>query len=793
MKNLRQTFKSVGWGVMSAVFVLQPTLAQAEIQRSFLNPSFEQPVFPFSSTGQPCYIQVDQATIPGWTTTHTPKLGTTNCISTGYTLFGNIIEIWKTGFNSVNTATDAGNQFAELNAEENAALFQKLCLVQGESIKFSLLHRGRGSATVPDVADFSVAGNSIVKVSTTNNGTVGTPVVGANTTLNTPASAGNNWVRYGGTFIYNGATADQDVRFTALSTGTKFPNGTSNLTIGNFLDEVQFAGDPVIEFQIDSSSDLELQNPLLNPPKIKIVGLVPPGGINVDVAITGGTAIVGTDFTTSTGTANFTITIPEGNYDGINNSTFPILFTVANDAVFEGNETIEFQVQPSSPSSPNKYIIGSTTTCGGTPNLKSTYTITDDDFVSGTVWNDANGSANNTFTNIKTGSETGTNAGVLNAILVDANDNDRVIATTPVNADGTYSFTDVAKNKTSLKVILSTTPGTVGVTAPQPSLPANWINTSPLTTLPFATSTTNITGKDFGIEQLPNTNDSTATSQPNPGGTNRVVVPNLSGTDPEDGTLGTGKTFKIVTLPNNGTLYYNNAAVTANQVITNYDPALLTVDPNDGAITVTFTVAAVDAANREDPSPATVTIPFTPTVATNPQLLLVKRITAINSTPFTNIVDDASSDNDNNPGWPNNFLQGRTDGGAVKPGDELEYTIYFLSSGNTSVTNVNICDLVPDNTSFVTTSFSANSGISLRIGSTTNFLTNISDAPDRGEYLAPGTTPPTSFQCVGNNTNGAVLVNIVTKGTSEDILPNATAPGTPENSSGFIRFRAKVK
>lgn len=787
MKNLRQTFKSVGWGVMSAVFILQPTLAHAEIQRSFLNPSFEDPVFPLSSTGQPCYIQVDQSVIPGWTTTHTPKQGTTadNCPTAGYNLFGNIIEIWETGFNEVNTATSAGNQFAELNAEENAALFQRLCLVQGETIKFSLLHRGRDSDTTPDVADFSVAGNSIVKVSTTSNGTVVTPVAGPNTTLNAPESAGNGWVRYRGAFTYNDLTADKDVRFTAVSTAK------GNITIGNFLDDVQFAGDPVIEFQAVSSSDLESQNPLLNPPKIKIVGLVPPGGINVDIAVTGGSATVGQDFTTSTGTANFTITIPEGNYDGITNSTFPIQFTVINDAVFEGDETIVFQVKPSS-SPASKYIIGSTKNCGDKPNLTSTYTITDDDFISGTVWNDANGSANNTFTNIKTGSETGTNAGVLNAILVDANNN--VIATTPVNADGTYSFNDVAKNKPSLKIILSTTTGTVGNPAPAPSLPANWLNTSPLTTDPFTTSATNITGKDFGIEQLPNTNDSTAASQPNPGGANRVVVPNLSGTDPEDGTLGTGKTFKIVTLPNNGTLYYNNAAVTANQVITNYDPALLKVDPNDGAITVTFTVAAVDAANREDPSPATVTIPFTPTIANNPQLLLVKRITAINNTPFTDIVDDTSSDNDNNPGWPNNFLQGRTDGGTVKPGDELEYTIYFLSSGNTGVTNVNICDLVPNNTSFVPNSFSANSGISLRVGSKTNFLTNISDAADRGEYLAPGITPPTSFQCVGNNTNGAVLVNVVTKGTTEDnILPNATAPGTPENSSGFIRFRAKVK
>ena len=51
--------------------------------------------------------------------------------------------------------------------------------------------------------------------------------------------------------------------------------------------------------------------------------------------------------------------------------------------------------------------------------------------------------------------------------------------------------------------------------------------------------------------------------------------------------------------------------MTLNQVITSYDPTKLTVDPNDGAVTVSFTYAAVDAAGKVDPTPATVTMPFT--------------------------------------------------------------------------------------------------------------------------------------------------------------------------------------
>jgi len=209
----------------------------------------------------------------------------------------------------------------------------------------------------------------------------------------------------------------------------------------------------------------------------------------------------------------------------------------------------------------------------------------------------------------------------------------------------------------------------------------------------------------------------------------------------------------------------------------------------------------------------------------DPRLLMVKRITAINGTPISQYVDDPNSTDDNNTNnWPtplNTYLRGRIDGGTVRPGDEIEYTIYFLSSGTTPITNINFCDLVPENTTFLPTSFNGNIvnptdrdgglttadyGIMLQIGSTTptiKYLSNIVDSPDRGRYLTPGTEIPTTFfnspNCM-TNTNGAVLVNIVSKTTPNttlalpgETLPNATAPGVPANSYGFIRFRAVVK
>ncbi|HEY9650765.1 MAG TPA: hypothetical protein V6C95_08885 [Coleofasciculaceae cyanobacterium] len=192
-------------------------------------------------------------------------------------------------------------------------------------------------------------------------------------------------------------------------------------------------------------------------------------------------------------------------------------------------------------------------------------------------------------------------------------------------------------------------------------------------------------------------------------------------------------------------------------------------------------------------------------VASNPNLLLVKRITAINGVDFTNFVDDPISNNDNASNWPtpsSTYLRGAINS-TVKPGDGVEYTIYFLSNGSKNATNVKLCDLVPTNTTFVPTAFNgltptegglpgSDRGIALALNSTslpanpTVYLTNTGDT-DRGQFFPPGTSLPTA--CSGNNTNGSVVVGVV---TAPNALPPATAPGTPSNSYGFIRFRVKV-
>ena len=208
--------------------------------------------------------------------------------------------------------------------------------------------------------------------------------------------------------------------------------------------------------------------------------------------------------------------------------------------------------------------------------------------------------------------------------------------------------------------------------------------------------------------------------------------------------------------------------------------------------------------------------------ASDPNLLLVKRITAINpgsndEVQFNSFVNDDSNndgdfdnDPDNDPNWPtddNIYLRGATTVADVQPGDEVEYTIYFLSNGDEDATNVKICDVIPDNMSFVSNSYDGNSGIALLNSSASSATpTNLSNAEDtdEGRFYAPGAAlptagdPPTNLcqkvDSTGNiisvgaaeNINGAIVVEI-------ESLPEVTSPGTPENSYGFIRFRAKIK
>jgi uncharacterized repeat protein (TIGR01451 family) len=169
-------------------------------------------------------------------------------------------------------------------------------------------------------------------------------------------------------------------------------------------------------------------------------------------------------------------------------------------------------------------------------------------------------------------------------------------------------------------------------------------------------------------------------------------------------------------------------------------------------------------------------------------LLFVKRVTAINGVTLTDSVDDPATTNDNHPNWPSGtssagistFLAGATQR-SVKPGDVVDYTIYYLVAGNAAITNVKWCDRIPIGTTYI-----SNSMVRFTSNTTTSLTDSNSDS-DGAEFLPIGNNA--AVPCPGANTNGTATVNLA---VSPGQLPSSTGPGAPGNAYGFIRFRVTV-
>jgi uncharacterized repeat protein (TIGR01451 family) len=198
-------------------------------------------------------------------------------------------------------------------------------------------------------------------------------------------------------------------------------------------------------------------------------------------------------------------------------------------------------------------------------------------------------------------------------------------------------------------------------------------------------------------------------------------------------------------------------------------------------------------------------------------VLLLKRITAING---LNI-----NPNDNtslkgllvDPNWKTGYVVGATNGGKVKPGDTIEYTIYYLNNGGHNAKSVRICDRLnanqtfyPDtypNSSFIqnntTNPNTPGSGMQVQQGTSTALTLTNQSGDDGGQFIAatsPVTALPTNCNSITgapNNDYGALILDLA--GTnSTPIFPTfttlsgRTGQGTPNDSFGFWRFITKV-
>jgi hypothetical protein len=586
--------------------------------------------------------------------------------------------------------------------------------------------------------------------------------------------------------------------------------------------------------------------------------------------------------------------------------------------------------------------------------------------IAGKVWDDANNSAINTFTNI-----TGVNPGdpaesgavlpvatPIYAVLVKS-DNTVLASTQVINngtngaagTNGTYTFSNIDGFQTGLYIILSSTDLSLGtsVTAATPVLPSAWTATSPLIhpITPDLTSA-NVTGIDFGIEQLPTAVGGSNPIQANPTGTGTVIVPATLFTTNASDPDGTVTAYKITAFPSNatsitinGTLYFLANFPATGVTLTPTQLAGMSIDPIDGAVTVSIPFQAIDNASKAstataaslafsgagpvDPlsisgtiwndkdnsgsvspytnirtgtgaslevgtdtifgtstthlyailvdmttpagvvldsqmvnpapsgtysfsnvpantlvrvllSPTTVALnaPLPTTgvtpgwTATTPadsgifntgaasitgkdfgvlqkaKLVLIKRITRINN-QVINPNDGIHLDNItpidtfNNVGnWPTGYLIGSTNAGKIKPGDTIEYTIYFLNNQGSGAVNVKICDPIRGDQIYDPGSISLN-----LTSDPTAVGTSLSDAidptsGDRAHVYASGGKPAHCNVTATEDLDPGVAISITGTGanplTQADLLsvPGATGVATPA-SYGLFRFRTKVK
>ncbi|EKQ68751.1 conserved repeat protein [Leptolyngbyaceae cyanobacterium JSC-12] len=178
----------------------------------------------------------------------------------------------------------------------------------------------------------------------------------------------------------------------------------------------------------------------------------------------------------------------------------------------------------------------------------------------------------------------------------------------------------------------------------------------------------------------------------------------------------------------------------------------------------------------------TVTVPPEPFPPTGQgAFLLVKRITNITrggvslaGNNFAAFVDDPTTINDNAPGWVQLNPPGAPIGlinasntAPLQTGDEVEYTVYFLSSGLAPVIDVNICDLIPPGTTLIPATNV------IRLGNR--------EAVSGGTVFTPLAPLPDNNSCLDQrNPNGAIIFNL------------GNVSNLPSDNVGFVRFRVRV-
>lgn len=204
------------------------------------------------------------------------------------------------------------------------------------------------------------------------------------------------------------------------------------------------------------------------------------------------------------------------------------------------------------------------------------------------------------------------------------------------------------------------------------------------------------------------------------------------------------------------------------------------------------------------------------------KVILVKRITGIktvggswnftvnprDNTPLQNVVlnpAEPTNLNYQNPNWPSTaYVKGAPNAGKVLPGDEIEYTIYYLNAQGAAATNLKICDLIKGNQTYTLNSMKLLPGSASTAIALTDALDSSNDQANTYLPVIPPLSNITNCNVSAATSIGAVKTGatdiagvsiqlVGTNGTSNlTAIPGATGVGAPAASYGSFKFTTKV-
>jgi hypothetical protein len=237
----------------------------------------------------------------------------------------------------------------------------------------------------------------------------------------------------------------------------------------------------------------------------------------------------------------------------------------------------------------------------------------------------------------------GTNAGGIKGVLYD-NTLKKVTSFINIPANGIIDFGGIGIPDNDYNVYITNENPVLGqATAPISLLPIGYNNTGEHIglnagndgavngILPLGVVSANVTNANLGIQQAPETAVNLQPAQVNPGGTNPVTVPqgafqtsNVSNNpNTDDPNTGIVTQINIPRFPTNttsitvnGTTYTASSPIWGTGGITipytdGIGPTLvISLDPTDGGVNAIIPIVAIDNTGAIDPSPGSVTIPF---------------------------------------------------------------------------------------------------------------------------------------------------------------------------------------